>query len=127
MLTVITACCNCNFLCISYRFYDLEKWETKQREKGKMKAIKKAQKQQVSFESDELQHKSLHSRTGGPGKENCKKESCHNKNYAACSLWYTVVYYGISYVYWQNCKIIVKGQCPTEIFPPLMKSYLQKQ
>ena len=42
-----------------------------------MKAIKKAQKQQVSFENDELQHKSLHSRTGGPGKENCKKESCH--------------------------------------------------
>lgn len=77
MLTVITACCNCSFLCISYRFYDLEKWETKQREKGKMKAIKKAQKQQVSFENDELQHKSLHSRTGGPGKENCKKESCH--------------------------------------------------
>lgn len=77
MLTVITAYCNCNFLCISYRFYDLEKWETKQREKGKMKAIKKAQKQQVSFENDELQHKSLHSRTGGPGKENCKKESCH--------------------------------------------------
>ena len=74
MLTVITACCNYNFLCISYRFYDLEKWETKQREKGRMKAIKKAQKQQVSFENDELQHKSLHSRTAGPGKENCKKE-----------------------------------------------------
>lgn len=42
-----------------------------------MKAIKKAQKQQVSFENDELQHKSLHSRTAGAGKENFKKESCH--------------------------------------------------
>ena len=45
-----------------------------------------------------------------------KKNHAINKNYAACSLWYTVVYYGISYVYWQNCKIIVKGQCPTD-FP----------
>ena len=43
-----------------------------------MKAIKKAQKQQVSFESDELQHKSLHSRTAGPGEENNKKPSCNN-------------------------------------------------
>ena len=42
-----------------------------------MKAIKKAQKQQLSFENDELQHKSLHSRTASPGRENCKKESCH--------------------------------------------------
>lgn len=49
------------------KFYDLEKWEAKQREKGRMKAIKKAQKQQVSFENDELQHQSLHSRTAGPG------------------------------------------------------------
>ena len=51
------------------RFYDLEKWEAKQREKGRMKELKKAQKQKVSIESDELRHKSLHSGPARPGKE----------------------------------------------------------
>lgn len=49
------------------KFYDLEKWETKQREKGRIKALKKSKKQQVSIESDELQHKSLHSGPTRPG------------------------------------------------------------
>ena len=51
------------------RFYDLEKWEAKQRKKGRLKALKKAQKQQVSIENDELRHKSLHSGPTRPGKK----------------------------------------------------------
>ena len=57
-----------NFAFHCYRFYDLEKWEAKQRKKGRLKALKKAQKQQVSIENDELQHKSLHSGPTRPGK-----------------------------------------------------------
>lgn len=57
-----------NFAFYCYRFYDLEKWEAKQRKKGRLKALKKAQKQQVSIESDELRHKSLHSGPTRPGK-----------------------------------------------------------
>ncbi|KAK2553161.1 hypothetical protein P5673_025618 [Acropora cervicornis] len=53
------------------KFYDLEKWETKQREKGRMKAIKKAHKQQVSIESDEIQHKRLHS---GPARHEMSRQ-----------------------------------------------------
>lgn len=49
------------------KFYDLEKWEAKQRKKGRLKALKKAQKQQVSIENDELRHKSLHSGPTRPG------------------------------------------------------------
>ncbi|XP_020623771.1 protein FAM133B-like [Orbicella faveolata] len=49
------------------KFYDLEKWEAKQRKKGRLKALKKAQRQQLSIENDELRHKSLHSGPTRPG------------------------------------------------------------
>lgn len=49
------------------KFYDLEKWEAKQRKKGRLKALKKAQEQHFSIENDELRHKSLHSGPTQPG------------------------------------------------------------
>ena len=45
-----------------------------------MKALKKAQKQTVSIESDELRHKSLHSGPGGPGKTIIKPKNKNNNN-----------------------------------------------
>ena len=69
---------NLFFFC---RFYDLEKWEAKQREKGRMKALKKAQKQKVSIEGDELRHKGLHSGPSRPGKTTIKLNHHHHSSY----------------------------------------------